>query len=174
MCTTSAFEWPCPAEARVAAYLAISIHPSLSSLCTTNYRFAKLTFLWWNNGVARANGEEDARRRRGDEWARAHLETREGQFDVNRSIVIRVNRLLPLVVDGPRRPLPNTIHDLYCCTLFPEWSRSATALRLTANIYGRVQVRSQRVTDDETGNLNPRGSEIDIFRVHRQARCAAC
>lgn len=63
-------------EARVVAYLAISIHLSLSSLCTTDYRFAKLTFLWWNNGVARADGEEDrsrARKTSGD----ARAETRE-------------------------------------------------------------------------------------------------
>lgn len=112
-------------EARVAAYLAISIHPSLSSLCTTDYRFAKLTFLWWNNGVARADGEEDrsrARKTSGD----AHAETREDQFDVNRSIVIRVNRL-PLFVDSPRRPveynsrfvllyfIPRVVEECRCC-----------------------------------------------------------
>lgn len=89
MCTTSAFEWLlCPAEVRAgaAAYLAISIHPSLSSLCATNYRFAKLTFLWWNNGVAGADGEEEEE---GSEEERAKRARGEGQFDVNRSIVIR-------------------------------------------------------------------------------------
>jgi len=106
--------------AGAAAYLAISIHPSLSSLCTTNYRFAKLTFLWWNNGVAGADGEEDVRRKAARRTRNARAETREGQFDVNRSIVIRVNRLplSPTAPDG----LPNTIRDLYCSTLFPEWS----------------------------------------------------
>jgi len=88
VCTTSAFEWlPAGRGSGVAAYLAISIRPSLSSLCAANYRFAKLTFLWWNNGVAE-DGAEETRRARG-----ARAESRKGQFDANRAIVVRVNRL---------------------------------------------------------------------------------
>lgn len=115
---------------RLPAYLAISIHPSLSSLCTTNYRFAKLTFLWWNNGVAGADGEEDVRRKAARRTRNARAESEEGQFDVNRSIVIRVNRLS--APDG----LPNTICDLYCSILFPEWS---SRHHRGGNIYDRYE-----------------------------------
>jgi len=66
----------------------------------------------WRREREEEGNEEDVKR--------ARAETREGQFDVNRSIVIRVNRLplSPTAPDG----LPNTIRDLYCSTLFPEWS----------------------------------------------------
>jgi len=68
--------------------------------------------------------------RRGVEWegasGDARAEAREGQFDMNRSIVIRVNRL-PLFVDGPRRPaehnsrfvllyfIPRVVEECRCC-----------------------------------------------------------
>jgi len=56
----------------------------------------------------------------------ARAEAREDQFDMNRSIVIRVNRL-PLFVDGPRRPaehnsrfvllyfIPRVVEKRRCC-----------------------------------------------------------
>lgn len=147
----------------MAAYLAISIHPSLSSLCTTDYRFAKLTFLWWNNGVARADGEENrsrARKTSGD----ARAETREDQFDVNRSIVIRVNRL-PLFVDGPRRPVEYNSRFVLLYFI-PRVVEECRPLRRAASIYGRL-LREATIAGviDETGNLDPQEVEIDIFEL---------
>lgn len=55
----------------------------------------------WGREGGRRGGQEDSEKERAARVGRT--ETREGQFDVNRSIVIRVNRL-PLFVGGPRRP----------------------------------------------------------------------
>lgn len=104
---------------RRAGWLSLSgyFHTSFIVLFVNDrdYRFAKLTFLWWNNGVegtdeeGRGHEKRTRTRRGGEERGNAR------QFDLNRSIVIRVNRL-----SSTANRLPNTIRDLYCCTLFPR------------------------------------------------------
>lgn len=84
-----------PSEGTGCLYLAISIYTLHCPLCPRlYYRFAKLTFLWWNNGVAKRDGSSEGE---GGNAKRARVKAgeraREDQFDVNRSIVIQVNRL---------------------------------------------------------------------------------
>lgn len=100
---------------------------------------------------------------RRSEWrvGDTRTETREGQFDVNRSIVIRVNRL-PLFVDGPRRPAEhNSRFVLYFIPRVVEKCRCCLGCEYlwlpTTRSYNR------RVTDNKTQLLQ--GVEIDIFEL---------
>ncbi|TGZ53052.1 hypothetical protein DBV15_00617 [Temnothorax longispinosus] len=85
----------------------------------------------------------------------ARAETREGQFDVNRSIVIRVNRL-PLFVDGPRRPAEHNSRFvlLYFIPRVVEECRCCDGLQVSMVAYYE-KLYNCRVTDDKTGNLGP-------------------
>lgn len=126
MCTTSAFEWLCPAwrlgwqPIRLFPYI---LHCPLCARLTIdsrNWHFYGETMgsRGWTErktGIERGGASGDAR-----------VETRDSQFDVNRSIVIRVNRL-PLFVDGSRRPaehnsrfvllyfIPWVVEECNCC-----------------------------------------------------------
>ena len=97
------------------------------------------------------DGEEDRRIERGEASRDAHVETRESQFDVNRSIVIRVNRLLLYRSSTAPDGLPNTIHDLYCI-LFPEWSRNTTVATCCECLQLSImykKLRLSRITDNK-------------------------
>ncbi|EFN71230.1 hypothetical protein EAG_13337 [Camponotus floridanus] len=88
-----------PSEGTGCLYLAISIYTLHCPLCPQlYYRFAKLTFLWWNNGVAKRDGSSEGG---GGNAKRARVKVeeraREDQFDVNRSIVIQWSRRVPLL-----------------------------------------------------------------------------
>lgn len=149
-------------------YLAISIYILHCPLCARlYYRFAKLTFLWWNNGVAEERRIEENAEMRASGGRRERERARKGQFDVNRSIVIRVNRLPHCSSTVPRTQ--SMIFVLLYFIYFPSGREKCRWLRRVASVYGRLprETRSDlRVTDDgkrKTWAL--RRDEIDIFGV---------
>lgn len=109
-----------PSEGTGRLYLAISIYILHCPLCPRlYYRFAKLTFLWWNNGVAKRDGlsEGGGGGNAKCQRVKAGERAREDQFDVNRSIVIQVNRL-------PHCSPPNTIHNICIVVFYSLWNKS--------------------------------------------------
>jgi hypothetical protein len=74
---------------------------------------------------------------RGGASGDARAETREDEFDVNRSIVIRVNRL-PLFVDGPRRPAEHNPRFVLLYFIPRVVEEHRALLRRAASIYSRL------------------------------------
>lgn len=95
---------------------------------------------------SRAGGER--RTRGGERGDSERAETREGQFDVNRSIVIRVNRLpLSSTACPPRLRRPPTEHNsrfvlLYFIPRVVEKRRCRYEPRVSTVAYHRRQDRS--------------------------------
>lgn len=130
-------------EARYSLYIWLFPYTSfiVLPLCARlYYRFAKLTFLWWNNGVARRDGSD------GGESRRCAGEGQKGPIRREpESIVIRINRLRRtiLFVDGP--PSSRTQSMIFVLLYFiPRVvERSAAACDEL-----RVSRSDLRITDD--------------------------
>lgn len=101
----------------------------------------------WGRGGETDRGERgDARERKTE---RERERARKGQFDVNRSIVIRVNRLQHCSSTVPRTQ--SMIFVLLYFIYSPSGREKCRWLRRAASVYGRLprETRSDiRVTDD--------------------------
>jgi len=150
MCTTSAFEWLCPTW-RLGWPIRLFPYILHCPLCTRLTIDSRNWHFYGETMGSRGWTEKKRGIERGEASGDAHVETRESQFDVNRSIVIRVNRLLLYRSSTAPDGLPNTIHDLYCI-LFPEWSRNTTVAtcceRLQLSIMYK-KLRLSRITDNK-------------------------